>query len=802
MNKLYKLLVLSCLTILLTSFKPAIKDIFVSNNGNDNGTGTKESPVKTLDRAKELSASFKGKTAVNIILNDGIYYLANTLVLNENNSGTKDYPITYRALHEGKAIISGGKELSLIWKLFKNGIYIAKINSDVEIDQLFINGKNQRMARFPNAVANRNIFDTWDLSARKEIDTANDVLNPERIKSWKNPEGAYLHTMQKALWGDMHWLVKGKKTNDSLELEGGWQNNRPSTMHPRFRMIENVFEELDSPTEWYYNKAEKTLYYYPEINIDLAKATVQIVRLKHLVEFNGSINKPVQYISFKGIIFRHTSRTFMLNKEPLLRSDWTIYRGGAILYNGAENCSINNCEFDQVGGNTIFVNNYNKNITIKSCYIHESGGNGIAFVGNPEMVRSPLFKYGAQNYDQLDLIPGPKGNDYPQDCLVEDCLITKTGRFEKQTAGVQISMSYKIRVNHCSIYDMPRAGINISEGTFGGHIIENCDVFNTVLETGDHGSFNSWGRDRYWSPNINITAAEVAKNPTLPKLDMIALNIIRNSRWRCDHGWDIDLDDGSTWYRIYNNVLLNGGLKLREGYDRIAYNNIIINNALNPHVWYAKSEDIFKNNIVFTAYKPSGMGGINANRKWGKLIDSNLFASNIADLEKFKINDVDAHSLVGNPQFVNAKTADFRVKANSLALKIGFKNFPMDQFGVVSEKLKRIAKTPIIPELRFDIVAKEDKIIEFLGAQVKDVETLGEQSAAGLSSINGVIILSVPKNALLAKYGFKNNDVILKYDGKTVDNFNQLMLMINANNNKRKIEVEVSRNQELIKLML
>ena len=63
-------------------------------------------------------------------------------------------------------------------------------------------------------------------------------------------------------------------------------------------------------------------------------------------------------------------------------------------------------------------------------------------------------------------------------------------------------MAASITVSHCSIYDMPRAGINIGDGCWGGHVIEFCDVFDTVKETGDHGSFNSWGRDRYWLPNI------------------------------------------------------------------------------------------------------------------------------------------------------------------------------------------------------------------------------------------------------------------------------------------------------------
>ena len=40
---------------------------------------------------------------------------------------------------------------------------------------------------------------------------------------------------------------------------------------------------------------------------------------------------------------------------------------------------------------------------------------------------------------------------------------------------------------------------------------------------------------------------------------------------------DIDLDDGSSNYHIYNNICLNGGLKLREGFYRTVENNIIIN---------------------------------------------------------------------------------------------------------------------------------------------------------------------------------------------------------------------------------
>ncbi len=42
----------------------------------------------------------------------------------------------------------------------------------------------------------------------------------------------------------MHWQIYGKNEDGELDLEGGWQNNRPSKMHPRYRIVENVFEEL------------------------------------------------------------------------------------------------------------------------------------------------------------------------------------------------------------------------------------------------------------------------------------------------------------------------------------------------------------------------------------------------------------------------------------------------------------------------------------------------------------------------------------------------------------------------------
>lgn len=791
-------LVLSALVLVITtSCSQSPIEIYLSVDGDDSGDGTIENPAGSFTKAHELAKPYFGKRKVEFIFQDGTYYLSETVSLQGEISGTDKYQVTYRAANEGKAVLSGGKLLQLSWEPYENGIMKATVNEDISIDQLYVDGQRQRMARFPNAVDGLNVFDAWELIHTNEPDSENDPLDPDRIASWENPEGAYFHAMQRALWGDFHWLVKGKKKNGTLDMEGGWQNNRPTPFHNRYRMIENVFEELDAPGEWYFNKEEKILYFYPISGQDMTNAKIEVVKLKHLIEFNGTRDNPVKYVNLEGFVFRHAARSFMENKEPLLRSDWTTYRGGAVFINNSEDCSIINCEFDQVGGNSIFVNNYNRRINIKSCYIHHSGANGIAFVGDPETVRSPLFRYGKQNFNKIDRTPGPKGDNYPADCVVEDCLITMTGRDEKQTSPIQISMSHKIRVSHCSIYDVPRAGINISEGTFGGHIIEHCDVFNTVLETGDHGSFNSWGRDRFWTPDINVTAKEVAKQANLPYLDLLDSNIIRNSRWRCDHGWDIDLDDGSTWYRIYNNVLLSGGLKMREGYDRIATNNIIVNNSLHPHVWYPNSGDVFKHNIVFNAYRPAVMNrGIDKDGEWGKELDHNLFASNQDDKAKFAVNNCDANSIVGDPLFVDAANGDYRVNEGSPAFDIGFENFSMNEFGVVSAKLKAIAKQPDYPPLSVNKEGASGQIREWNGAKVKNVETLGEQSANGLSAISGVLFLDVPQDSEAADLGFMTSDVIVAHQGQNIINFTQLKEILSKHQKGESIVFQIMRNQE------
>ncbi|MET0242428.1 MAG: right-handed parallel beta-helix repeat-containing protein [Flavitalea sp.] len=803
---MYNRLIIS-VTICFFSFSCFGQQIFVSTSGNDNNNGSESKPVATFQKAQQLARTYPGDKSVEVIFGDGIYYLARPVILDQKDSRSENATIVYRAANEGKAILSGGSKLNLKWISAVNGIFTATIPGNIEIDQLYINGKRQRMARYPNAVEGKNVYDTWDLDHEAKSDSTKDVLSTEHLKNWKNPSGGFLHAMHEYLWGDMHWIIKGRNPDGTLITEGGWQNNRPSKMHPLYRMVENIFEELDAEGEWFYDRSKQLLYYKPQTDTDLSNATIEVVRLKNLIEIKGTEAVPVSNISLKGFTFKHVARTFMLNKEPLLRSDWTVYRGGALFITGAKNIAIEDCEFDQVGGNAVFVNNVNRNINITGCYIHEAGANGIAFVGSPEAVRSPLFRYGPQDYSKLDKAVGPKSHNYPSDCFVDNCLITATGRDEKQTAGIQISMSAFIRISNCSVYDVPRAGINISEGTFGGHTIEESDIFNTVLETGDHGSFNSWGRDRYWTPDVKKTSDVVLKDPGLPSLDMIGPNIIRHNRWRCDHGWDIDLDDGSSNYQIYDNLLLNGGLKLREGYNRQVTNNIIINNGLHPHVWYQNSGDVFTGNIVFKEYQPAIMDQvIGADGKWGQTIDRNYFITSAASMKKFLANGCDSNSIQIDLQFINAVAGDFRLKDESEAIKKGFANFPMNDFGVKKASLKAIAKTPVIPALKLPVSSNEMVLTEPSKYMWMGV-LLGEPKGDALSAFGvkfdagGVALLNVGSTSLAYKNGFRNGDLLGKINDQVIKSINDLKTYTNGGHTGPFIVI-VTRNQSPVSIQV
>ncbi len=526
---------------------------------------------------------------------------------------------------------------------------------------------------------------------------------------------------------------------------------------------------------------------------DVETATIEVPQLKHLFEIKGKKESPVSNISIEGLCLTQTLRTFMEKYEPLLRSDWTVYRGGAVFFEMTENCALRNCDLYNLGGNGIFFSYYNRDAEISGSHFTNIGASAVCFVGDPKCVRSPSFEYNRfVALENMDMTKGPSGDNFPAECVVKDNLIHKIGLFEKQVTGVELSMCQSITVSHNSIYDTPRAGINVSEGTWGGHVIEYNDVFDTVKETGDHGSFNSWGRDRFWHPDYEVMSGITSEHPEMVLLDVVKPIVIRNNRFRCDSGWDIDLDDGSSNYHIYNNLCLNGGIKLREGFYRTVENNILVNNTFHPHVWFGNSGDVFARNVVMAPYKPIQV------KNWGLEVDYNIFADSTS-LRYARSNGTDLHSIVDEFVFADPESGDFTLSDASLAIvKGGFRNFSMDEFGVTSPRLKRMASKPRMPKVVSAVYSDEAKIETWQGVKIKDLTTLGERSATGMDSERGVYVISVdPLGGMHTN--LRTNDVILSVEGRSVANMKEFYEVLKNYKSGNAVELGVFRSQKEMK---
>lgn len=775
--------------------EPAV--VYASPNGEATGDGSERRPLNIEGAQKRVRALLKSNApeGIEVRLRAGVYALAETLVFSAEDSGKKRAPVRWKGVQTDagdEVVFSGGSALQLEWQPWRDGIWRARVPESVSlpevVDQLFVNGERQVLARYPN----------YSARAMYLNGVAADVDAPERVARWKNPACGFIHALHKGMWGGFHYAITGKNANGTLALEGGWQNNR-GELGPNLKMryVEGVFEELDAPGEWFFERVTRTLYFFPPDGVDLRspKTRVVVPRLESLVRFEGA-----RFVEMSGVTFAHTTRTFMKTREPVLRSDWCIYRGGAVFFENAEGCSVVDCDFAAPGGNAVFVSNRNRDITISGCRIYEAGASGVVFLGNPAAARSPLFHYGqTQPVESMDRTPGPKSDDYPANCVVTDCLITRIGRVEKQSAGVCVDLASRITVSRCSIYDVPRAGINIGDGCWGGHVIEGNDVFETVLETNDHGAFNSWGRDRFWERTRAQTAKWIDADPGMAFWDARETVTIRDNRFRCDHGWDIDLDDGSTNYVIENNLCLSGGIKLREGYRRVVRNNITLNSGIHLHVWYPKSGDTVTNNLFFSVYTPIGMP-----HEWGGVLDGNFLhkpagAPERPAVELQKISGADSTSISGDARFVSPKTGDYRLAPDSPVFKTGFRAFPLENFGVTSPRLKALARTPIMPELfESNEAAVAAKTAKWDGATIKNLTTLAEQSATGMLSMTGVFVAHVGKNAVLEKIGVMPRDVILRWGARPVENMDALLAA--AREEPEPKSIEVWRDQEALVL--
>jgi hypothetical protein len=281
--------------------------VFVSPSGDDAAAGTATAPVRTLTRARDLARAHA--PGVTVQLADGTYRMDAALTLDARDSG-----VTWMAASGAHPVASGGIRVTG-WAVADPAkhLWSAPVPAGLtDTRQLYVDG-----LRATRAVGQLPVSLTKNSTGYR--------ASAATMATWRNPgDIEFVYTGGNALWshgvsGVGPWTearcpvaaISGStitmaqpcwdnSTKRSDNLVGGNSVNGPDH-------VENAFEVLDSPGEWYLDRSAKRVYYIPRPGEDPATADIEAPVLETLVSAVGTASKPVHDVTFAGIRFAYAT---------------------------------------------------------------------------------------------------------------------------------------------------------------------------------------------------------------------------------------------------------------------------------------------------------------------------------------------------------------------------------------------------------------------------------------------------------------------------------------------------------------
>ena len=505
---------------------------------------------------------------------------------------------------------------------------------------------------------------------------------------WPRSPEAEIHIFP--AWGWVNSIMSVDKVD--FDTRTVYVTNRNCSQELRLGnryFIENVFEALDAPGEWFLDRSLGKLYYRPKDD-DFAKQGVFAPALDRLIAFRGDVEGGeegqaaageetaaadgksgfVEHIAFRGFTFMHT--TYKLEMPSPYTPD-----DGAIWMERARHCTVEKCRFEGVGGYAVRMSLQSNNNKVIGNQISQAGQGGVLLVGDLTATQ-------------------------PSSNVIAGNTITHCGKIWKHVAGVYVTTGSGNRIAHNTITDMPRYGISLKSYRKGSvshdNVIEYNRIERTNLETNDTGAIETLGRDREDSGNV------IRYNLIL---DVVGLKTSETGEMLTPYyTWGIYLDDYSSGTHVFGNVVartFRSSAHVHLGRNNVFENNIFVDGDERQFECNGRDDMVdnrFIRNIV--VWRNGSLMRIRGGA--GKCLsecDRNLYWMVGQDLRnpqgltepltprgtwhQWQEAGFDQHSLVADPLFVDPGNDDYRLKPNSPALELGFEPIPIDKIGALHD---------------------------------------------------------------------------------------------------------------------
>ncbi len=681
--------------------------LYVAPNGNDAWSGSlaeanaagNDGPLATFtgarDRLRALRTEGKLGGPAHVQFREGVYNVTEAIVLEPQDSGTADAPVFYEAYPGEHPSIRGGRAITG-WKQ-EGAFWTADVPEAREgrwpFGALWVNGERRVPARTPNAhspagdePAESELFymdgPVMEQDASKGVEVKSTTKFHYRegdLKAWDSLKDAIIV----AFFSWETSLVRPKRIDEASRLvettgPAAW----PFCMwnHDQRYYVERLFEALDQPGEWYLNQATGKVYYIPLPGEDMAKAECVAPVAKPLLLLQG---KPaegtfVEHIQFSGLRMEFTD--YVIEPQGHCDSQAASSVPAAFEATGARHCAIDRCAIGHVGTYGVWFRSGCQDNALTRSEIFDLGA-GAVRIGE---AGSPATPDEAACRNTID-------NNFLHD----------GGRIFRGAVGVWIGRSSYNTLSHNEICDFRYTGISVgwSWGYDPSSANHNIIEYNHVHHVG-HGQLSDMGAIY----TLGISPGTVIRFNSFH-------DVMSNPR--VSGGWGIYFDEGSTDILAENNIVYNtltGTLHQHYGENNRVQNNIFAFSH-GPQLVRSREEDhrsfYFERNIVYFNNTET-LGSTWSNGRFD--LDYNCYWSTCGSpiefkgksFEEWQAEGHDAHSIVADPLFVNAEAADFRLKPESPALKLGFVPIDPSAAGLQGEpewveKPKQIQREPFAP---------------------------------------------------------------------------------------------------------